>query len=163
MISIKQMQGSRSYEERKYSKILVAIDGSDSALHAAEHAAISAMKWDASLILLTVVASPPSLYTDLDGTTISNNIDYESDLLKLHIKILEKMKTHLEEKYPKLDISTQIKKGPPAREILKVSENEEIDLIVIGNRGLGGLTGWLLGSVSNYVVNHCKKPILVIK
>jgi len=60
-------------------------------------------------------------------------------------------------------VSTQVKKGYVATKILKASEEEEVDLIVIGSRGLGGLTGWFLGSVTNHVVNHCTKPILVVK
>jgi len=60
-------------------------------------------------------------------------------------------------------VSTQIKKGYVAKKIVKASEDVEVDLIVIGSRGLGGLTGWFLGSVTNHVVNHCTKPILVVK
>jgi len=83
--------------------------------------------------------------------------------MSYHVGVLEDAKKSLKEKYPKLTVSTQLKKGYVAKKILKASEETEVDLIVIGSRGLGGLTGWFLGSVTNHVVNHCTKPILVVK
>ncbi len=80
-----------------------------------------------------------------------------------HLGVLDNAKKSLKEKHPTLKLSTQIKKGYIANKILEASEEKEVDLIVIGSRGLGGLTGWFLGSVTNHVVNHCKKPILVVK
>ena len=39
----------------------------------------------------------------------------------------------------------------------------EVDLIVIGNRGLGGFTKLLMGSVSSGVVNHARCSVLVVR
>jgi len=83
--------------------------------------------------------------------------------MSYYVGVLEDAKKSLKEKHIELDITTQIKKGHAARKIVEVSETDDVDLIVIGSRGHGGLTGWFLGSVSNYVVNHCTKPILVVK
>ena len=146
-----------------YKKILVAIDGSDPAKNAAEYAATSAEKWGADLLLLTVAPPFSAIYSDTFGYAAHYSIDYEKTLMSFHAGVLEKTKNLLKEKHPELDITTQIKKGHPARKIVEVSETDDVDLIVIGSRGHGGLTGWFLGSVSNYVVNHCTKPILVVK
>jgi len=146
-----------------YKKILVAIDGSDPAQNAAEYAAKTAEKWGADLFLLTVAPPPSAIYSDTFGYAADYYVVYEKTIMAFHAGVLEKTKSLLKEKHPQLDITTQIKKGHPARKIVEVSETDDVDLIVIGSRDHGGLTGWFLGSVSNYVVNHCTKPILVVK
>ena len=53
--------------------------------------------------------------------------------------------------------------GDPARRILEVAEREKADLIVIGRRGLGGLKGLLVGSVSNKVLHHSDCSCVIVK
>ena len=53
--------------------------------------------------------------------------------------------------------------GSPAVVILDFAESNDIDLIVMGSRGLGVVKGVLLGSVSQYVVEQSKCPVLVVK
>ena len=145
-----------------YKTILVATDGSEPAQHAVEYAAISAQKWGANLLILTVVPPTP-IYPSMGEYTNDFSIEHEKAIMSYHVGVLEDAKKSLKEKHPKLTVSTKLKKGYVATKILKASEEEEVDLIVIGSRGLGGLTGWFLGSVTNHVVNHCTKPILVVK
>jgi len=146
-----------------YKTILVATDGSVPAKHAVEYAAISAEKWGANLLILTVVPPPSTIFTDIGGFSADYSVDYEKTLMSYHVGVLDDAKKSLKEKHPKLNVSTQLKKGYVPTKILKASEESEVDLIVIGNRGLSGLTGWFLSSVTNHVVNHCTKPILVVK
>ena len=146
-----------------YKKILVATDGSEPAKHAAEYAATEAEKWDAKLLILTVVPPQTAIYAGMGGYDNAFTAEHEKVITSSHVGVLEDAKNSLKEKYPKLKVSTQLKKGYVPTKILKASEETEVDLIVIGSRGLGGLTGWFLGSVTNHVVNHCTKPILVVK
>ncbi len=44
-----------------------------------------------------------------------------------------------------------------------VSDHDDADLLVVGSRGHGGLTGMLLGSVSKYCVTHAKCPVIVFR
>ena len=53
--------------------------------------------------------------------------------------------------------------GSPAVVVLDFAETNDIDLIVMGSRGLGVVKGVLLGSVSQYVVEQSKCPVLVVK
>ena len=151
-------------EARKiYRTILVATDGSNSAKQAVEYAAVSAHMWETKLHILTVVPPTCSVYTDIGGFSADYDLDYEKAMMAYHVKVLDDAKKLLLEKYPDLNVSTKIKKGYVSKKILEESEEGNVDLIVIGSRGCGGLTGLFLGSVSNYVVNHCKLPILVVK
>lgn len=53
--------------------------------------------------------------------------------------------------------------GYPVPTILNVAEEEEADLIVMGTRGLGRLSGLLLGSISRAVVEDAPCPVLLVK
>ena len=53
--------------------------------------------------------------------------------------------------------------GSPAVAILDFAENNGADIIVMGSRGLGVVKGVLLGSVSQYIVEQAKCPVLVVK
>ena len=53
--------------------------------------------------------------------------------------------------------------GSPAVVILDFATDKEMDMIVMGSRGLGVVKGVLLGSVSQYIVEQSKCPVLVVK
>lgn len=53
--------------------------------------------------------------------------------------------------------------GSPAVVILDFAASNDIDLIIMGSRGLGIVKGVLLGSVSQYIVEQAKCPVLVVK
>ncbi|MBQ1621593.1 MAG: universal stress protein, partial [Selenomonas sp.] len=53
--------------------------------------------------------------------------------------------------------------GSPAVVILDFATDKDMDMIVMGSRGLGVVKGVLLGSVSQYIVEQSKCPVLVVK
>ncbi len=61
------------------------------------------------------------------------------------------------------DVRVRIEKGIPFRDILRVEEEEEVSVIVVGSHGKGVVKEILLGSVSEKVIRKSKKPVLVIK
>ena len=146
-----------------YRNILVATDGSEQAKNALRYAAISAQKWGALLTILSVVPPPAPLILDDVQFEQDFRFDLEKTFTAYHLGVLDEAKKMLKTKYPSIAVTTQLKKGTVAPKIVEASEDEDVDLIVIGSRGLSGLSSLLLGSISNYVVNHCKKPVLVVK
>ncbi|MFQ5998178.1 MAG: universal stress protein, partial [Candidatus Bathyarchaeia archaeon] len=64
-------------------------------------------------------------------------------------------------KSQQLDVSIRILHGNPAEEIIKESEN--VNLIVIGCRGLTGAKAFFLGSVSSRVSRYARCPVLIVK
>ncbi|MCL5935154.1 MAG: universal stress protein, partial [Firmicutes bacterium] len=62
-----------------------------------------------------------------------------------------------------VNIDTKITKGNAAYEICNEAKNGRYDLIIMANRGLGEIKGYLLGSVSNRVVRHAGCSVLIIK
>ncbi|MCE9606242.1 MAG: universal stress protein [Planctomycetia bacterium] len=53
--------------------------------------------------------------------------------------------------------------GSPAEEIVRVAEEEHVDMIVIGTHGRTGLKRLLMGSTAESVMRHAKCPVFVFK
>jgi nucleotide-binding universal stress UspA family protein len=60
-------------------------------------------------------------------------------------------------------VKVRIEREVPFREILKVEEEEDVSVIVIGSHGKSNIGEMLLGSVSEKVVRKSKKPVLIVK
>jgi len=60
-------------------------------------------------------------------------------------------------------VSTDLRIGDPANEILDAAEDDKADLIVLGARGLSAIPRFLLGSVSDYVCRHAPQSVLVVR
>ena len=61
------------------------------------------------------------------------------------------------------DVKVRIEKGIPFREILRVEEEEEASVVVIGSHGKSCVEEMFLGSVSEKVVRKSTRPVLVIR
>mgnify|MGYP000436062324 CR=1 FL=1 len=53
--------------------------------------------------------------------------------------------------------------GDPRTTILEVAKREDVDLLVMGSRGLGAVKRLLLGSVSEYVMHHATCSVLITR
>ena len=51
----------------------------------------------------------------------------------------------------------------PARAICDYAENHDVDLIVVGSHGRGGMERWLIGSVAERVVRHAAADVYVVR
>jgi nucleotide-binding universal stress UspA family protein len=140
-------------------KILVATDGSDPAKYAVEYAAQTAVEKKADLIIVSVIPQIPIMVGD--GFT-PNYRKVEEEFKEKVQKILEETADKIRKKFD-IDVSIIIKKGSPTRKIIETADEEQVELIVVGNRGTGGILSWMLGNVSRSVVDACTMPVLVVK
>ncbi|WP_250404191.1 universal stress protein [Streptomyces cellostaticus] len=76
-------------------------------------------------------------------------------------RILREAADALRSGHPGLEVSTEQLTGQPA-ELLTAAAGEA-ELLVLGSRGLGGLGGFLLGSVGQAVVAHSERPVVLIR
>ena len=134
--------------------ILVPVDGSEGADRAIEKAVMLAETCGAKLNFLYVAninqLAINAVLSDaiLDSVTKAGNV------------ILDRALEMVPAGVAKESFSDT---GSPAVVILDFAETNDIDLIVMGSRGLGVVKGVLLGSVSQYVVEQSKCPVLVVK
>lgn len=141
-------------------KILVATDGSEPAQYAVEYAAGMAVDKKAELVIVSIVPRLPS--TVEDGFSPVNYPKLEKEIEDNSSKMLKNTAEEIKEKH-KIKVSTVLKRGVPARSIIETASEMDVDLIVVGNRGTGGIFSWMLGSVSRSVVEACTVPVLVVK
>ena len=149
-----------------YRKILVAFDGSEPSRNALDHAVSIAVQWKAELIILAVVPQVMMpVFPDGGPAPIAapHMTDYQDRMRETYAKSLKEAENDVMEVYPNLRVSSKLLEGRPSSTIVEEAERDGADLIVIGSRGLGGITGWILGSTSRRVVESCTRPVLVVK
>lgn len=139
-----------------FRSILVAVDGSQAA-GAALTQAIDLARAEGARLTLICVAAPLSWqiaaapYVPLPG---------EEELEREAQKTLERAEGLVPEGIP---VSTALRRGRVAEEILKRVEAGEHDLVVMGSRGLGRAGSILLGSVSRAVLAGSQVPVLIAR
>ena len=62
-----------------------------------------------------------------------------------------------------VEVQTFARQGDPADAILDVAEEQNVDLIVVGNKGMTGAKRFLLGSVPNKVSHHAPCSVMIIR
>jgi nucleotide-binding universal stress UspA family protein len=140
----------------KLKRILVGIDGSEYARQAFEVAIGLAAGTSAELYVIIVVQPIQLIGTRRQvRESLMSFYEKEAHRLSAEYGALAKRRG--------VNIKAIIARGNPAKEILSAADNNGVDMIVVGSRGLGGIKGLLLGSVSNAVVQNSKMPVMVVK
>jgi len=136
-------------------KILIALDGSENAYKALDYAIQLAIDYSAQLNLLTVVP-------DFEPKSNEESA-YQRMLVERAESYLEVAKEEIEETDQDIKFETEIVYGDPAEKIITIADNKQVDLIVLGNRGLSGVKRWVLGSVSDRVSDYAPCAVLIVK
>ena len=89
-----------------------------------------------------------------------NDGRYQSLLDAMHEDSVKALRTLINE--DELGVTVLTEKGVPAREIVSLSDEKDIDLVVMGARGLGLIKGMLIGSVTDSVLKSSFCPVLVV-
>jgi len=140
----------------KTKKILVPLDGSKNSLRGLDMAIHLARQSQGTLTALSVKTVPGVYALHPLGF-----LDFNS--MKEVKKILADAKLRAAKKG--IQLTGKAIAGDPGYDIARFANNSKnkIDLVVVGARGRGSAKEIFLGSVSNYVLHKCKKPVLVVK
>jgi len=144
-----------------FKKILVPVDGSEAAQAALDKAIELQQLCDAELLVLSVYrehnlwkASVTMVNPELTAST-------DPALESFAKEVAEKSKEYVKSKGIK-KVRSFYMGGGPARMIVKFSEDHDVDLIVMGSRGMSDSTRHLLGSVSHKVTSLAECPVMVV-
>ena len=137
-----------------YMNILVPLDGSKSSEKALLHACDMAKNYQASLTLLYVVEKSIPI-------NLLDRKEYLKILRKFGDKVLINGKKITTDRG--IDSKIVMKEGNVTNEIVKIAKKEQINLIIVGSKGLGKTARFFLGSVSNKLANNSPCSILIVK
>ena len=140
-----------------YKHILLAVDFYEHCEAVANRAKDLANKYQAKLSIVHVVDSMPIADTAY-GADIPFNLDLTAELMAGAKKRLAK----LAEKLVVTEDRLWLEMGSPKIEIIRVAEENNVDLIVIGSHGRHGLA-LLLGSTANGVLHHATCDVLAVR
>jgi len=156
-----------------FSKILVAVNNTEIGCHVFEQALSLATSTNAELMLLQVISPFNDDYLNAaEMETHSRYATSQSHSVQYYLEQWERLKqqgveflTLLTNQAIAKGVSTEFTQelGDPGRKICEVARNWNADVIVIGRRGLIGISELFLGSVSNYVLHHAPSSVLTVQ
>jgi nucleotide-binding universal stress UspA family protein len=138
-----------------FHDILVAIDGSPTAQRALEHAIDLADALHARLTILTVAPEIPGFArgAPVDVTALERAAEEEAS---------ERVRAAVDLVPEAVSVTSIVRRGAAAKEILAVSREGTYDLLVMGSRGRSRLATNMLGSVARDVHFGTSLPMLVV-
>ena len=149
-------KGSDGPSTSRFSRILVATDGSPEARRA-EGLAANLAAADGGRLMIVCVA-------DTRWTHGPDEMAYSE--MQLREELRRKVDRYLADAVSKVPAGVQVeqsrREGEPVTQILAVAKGWEADLIVMGTRGRGRLRGLLLGSTAQEVLHGTHCPVLVV-
>ena len=139
-------------------RIMIAVDGSDLALDAVRHgiALVRRGGLQATLVLGHVQEEATFMELATRGADMvaAASVEAAQDLMASAVALVDAAGVPYE---------TEIGLGPVAATLVDMVERCGCDALIIGARGLGGLRGTLLGSVSQALVQQSPVPVTVVK
>jgi nucleotide-binding universal stress UspA family protein len=138
-----------------FKKILVGIDGSEHALKAAGLAGDLARCMQAEVLVVACFERVPVyLGEPYMDEVIQVSIDCAEENLQAALQRVGEAGGK---------IQSLVLEGSPAEAILNAAEVQQVDLIVMGTRGLGRLPSLIMGSQSQKVVSQADCPVLLVR
>jgi nucleotide-binding universal stress UspA family protein len=157
-----------------FNKILIAVDSSNMGQKVFQEGLSIAKINEAEVLLLHVLSaeeenSPLPIPPDITEfyPAAGNELTLENWREQWEIyqhKGLEMLEQYVEKAQKQgVNVKSEQIAGSPGKTICKVAQENKTELIVIGHRGLRGLSELLLGSVSNYVLHHAQCSVLMVQ
>lgn len=137
--------------------VVVGVDGSAASSGAVAYAANTAAKRGIPLMLVTSYTMPAAMFAEgmIPPQPVFDELEREC------LPIIEAAEATARAIAPEVEVRHAVVEGNPAQVLIEYSRKAK--LIVLGSRGLGGIKGMVLGSVSAAVASHAFCPIVVTR
>lgn len=143
-----------------YTKILVPLDGSSRSEMILSHVEALGLEFGSQVILLRVIEPDESLLAPQDA-----HAEVNIELLRSKRTETESYLAALRGEFRSKGIKAQIlvKLGPVVETIIKVADDEQVDLIAMASHGRSGLERVFYGSVAAGVLQRVDRPLLLVR
>ena len=142
--------------------IVVGTDGSDTAAKAVREAADLAAKVGASVYLVSAYEPVSKQRLREEARQVPGDLQHMINPRE-DVEALLREAEELVKDAGVADVHRLAREGDPADAILDVAEENDLDLIVVGNKGMSGAKRFLLGSVPNRVSHHAPCSVMIVR
>ena len=144
-----------------FKKILCPTDFSEPSYEALKVANELALHFSSEILVVHVVAPVPLVPAAPTVPVAFNVVEYQQEMERSSRKLLEDL---VKKRIPeRMSARTMVVTGEPASQIVKIADEEKVDLIVIATHGQTGWRRFVFGSVTEKVVRLASKPVLTIR
>jgi nucleotide-binding universal stress UspA family protein len=144
-----------------FDRIVVGTDGSDTAAEAVKTAIELARLSKGKLEIVSAYEPIPQDRLKQEGEGIPGDVTNIVNPREDVEFVLDKAAA--EAKRAEVDVVTHPREGDPADAILDVAEENNADLVMVGNKGMTGARRFLLGSVPNKISHHSPCDVWIVK
>ncbi len=146
----------------KFTTVIVPLDGSGLAEKVLPQVVTLAKSMKLEVQLIRIYELPPNAYVVADGVIAQGSAPYREEMQKEAELYLAGKVDQLRAEGLDNVVATAME-GDPAGEIVDIARRTEHNLIAMCSHGRSGIGRWLLGSVTEKVVQHSQDPVLVIR
>jgi nucleotide-binding universal stress UspA family protein len=145
-------------EKISFKKILVATDYSELSENAVRTASEICQKHSAILVLLHVVKNSPEYTPEVE---FNPSLSYTQEMKLAARSELRHLGDRIREKY-KIPVDEIVSYGEVVKEIVKIIDETNPGLVLIGTHGASGFRRFFMGSTAYKVIKHTKFPVMTI-
>ena len=140
-------------ENQQIKKILVPLDGSKNSMRGLDKAIYLAKEHDSTLFFVHVIHQMPKNKENTGRKEKGLSTEIPTFILKAEMLAIKNG----------VSSNGRVLFGDAGHEITEYADTHNVDLVVIGARGLGTFKKIFMGSVSNYVMQKAKTSVMVVK
>lgn len=137
----------RVIDPERQLRIMAAVDGSESSQRALRWATDLASRTRSAIVLAHVIAPAGSIGAVETSETAAR------EMLAAATEVVAGAG---------VDVSTVVGYGDPRRELERIASEHDVDLIVVGPRGLGGFAKLVVGTVAGHLTEYAEVPVAVV-
>ncbi|MFH0768072.1 MAG: universal stress protein [Chloroflexota bacterium] len=141
-----------------YRKMLVPLDGSELAEIVFTYAKELAGRLDIEVIVLHIVTPERALFAHAQQAYLKQSVE----TIRRQAREVQK-KTGISEGGKLVEVRGELAVGSPPEEILRYSEKENADLILMATHGRSGVRHWALGNVADKILRVSKVPVFLVR
>jgi nucleotide-binding universal stress UspA family protein len=152
-------------ESEAINKVLVPLDGSKYSDEVVHFLLQMLLPRYTEVLVMMVVQSFASAFVKAYTLDLERDQQIIAELQEIEEKAAQRLMTEVESQFRKggYKASSVVARGDPSQEILRKADQQNVDLVVLGAKGLTGVRNFLLGNVAQRVSRYSKASVLIVR